>query len=172
MPSHKKHNRESSTTRRTFLSWLWAALGLVALVELVMVGLVFFKRSNSKAKDKKETAMITCGLVDSFLPGSVTAYVRGRFYLVRLADGGFLAVSRRCTHLGCTVPWVEEDSRFTCPCHASAFDMTGSVINAPAPRALDIYPLSIENDTVFVDTQSPIRRSGFKKEQVRYPEIS
>ena len=86
------------------------------------------------------------------MPHSVTAFVRGRFYLARLADGGFLALSRKCTHLGCTVPWVATENKFVCPCHASAFDITGNVISPPAPRALDIYAVMIENDIVKVDT--------------------
>jgi cytochrome b6-f complex iron-sulfur subunit len=154
------------------LSRLWALLGVLALIELITVGLFFFRRRNPKEISNKGTTMLTCGPVDSFLPGTVTAFVRGRFYLARLADGGFLAISRQCTHLGCTVPWVEEESRFACPCHASVFDITGNVINAPANRALNIYPLSIENNTVAVDVQHSIKRSGFKKEQVVYPEAS
>jgi Rieske Fe-S protein len=68
------------------------------------------------------------------------------------------------------VPWIAEENRFTCPCHASAFDITGQVISAPAPRALDIYPVSIENGNISVDTQQPIQRSGYRKEQTVYPE--
>ena len=65
--------------------------------------------------------------------------------------GGFLALARRCTHLGCTVPWVEDEDRFVCPCHASAFDITGDVLSPPAPRPLDIFAVRIENDIVKVD---------------------
>jgi cytochrome b6-f complex iron-sulfur subunit len=77
-------------------------------------------------------------------------------------------LSRRCTHLGCTVPWDEEEKKFKCPCHASAFDITGNVINPPAPRALDTYPVKIENNIVKVDTGKPIRRKQFNKSQVVY----
>ena len=42
---------------------------------------------------------------------------------VCLEDGGFLALHRQCTHLGCTVPWVPARQAFVCPCHASAFDI-------------------------------------------------
>jgi cytochrome b6-f complex iron-sulfur subunit len=106
--------------------------------------------------------------VDDFEPGSVTAFIRGHFYLTRLEDGGFLAVSRKCTHLGCTVPWDSDQKRFVCPCHASAFDITGEVISPPAPRALDLYPVEIENKMVSVDTGRSIRRSGYEASQVKY----
>lgn len=116
--------------------------------------------------------MLNCGPVENFPPGSVTAFVRGRFYMARLADGGFLAISRQCTHLGCTVPWIEKEKRFACPCHASAFDITGQVINTPAQRALDLYPVFIENGIISVETQQTIRRNEFKKEQAVYPKTT
>jgi cytochrome b6-f complex iron-sulfur subunit len=86
-----------------------------------------------------------------------------------MEDGGFLAVSRKCTHLGCTVPWVDKEKKFACPCHGSTFDITGEVISPPASRALDIYPLFIENQMVKVDTGKQIKRSGFRKDQAVYP---
>ena len=99
----------------------------------------------------------------------MTAFPQGRFYLVRLQDGGFLALSRECTHLGCTVPWVEEENRFVCPCHSSAFDIRGEVINPPAPRALDIFEVRIENRIVKVNTANVRRRSAFDSRQVARP---
>jgi cytochrome b6-f complex iron-sulfur subunit len=59
--------------------------------------------------------------------------------------------------------------KFACPCHGSAFDITGSVIDAPAPRALNIYPISIENNIIKVDIRQPKKRSTFRAEQVVYP---
>jgi cytochrome b6-f complex iron-sulfur subunit len=85
-----------------------------------------------------------------------------------LEDGGFLAVSRKCTHLGCTVPWVDKEKKFACPCHGSAFDIRGEVISPPAPRALDLYPVVIENNVIKVDTRSPIKRSEFRTDQLVY----
>jgi cytochrome b6-f complex iron-sulfur subunit len=43
------------------------------------------------------------------------------------------------------------------------------VINAPAPRALDIYPITIENNIIKVDIRKPIKRSTFGVDQVTYP---
>jgi cytochrome b6-f complex iron-sulfur subunit len=160
------------TSRRTFLTRLWACLGLLALAELVAVGVAFLRRGKAEQASRGGNATVTCGPAKNFQPETVTAFVRGRFYLARLKDGGFLAISRQCTHLGCTVPWMEDEKRFACPCHASAFDITGTVINAPAPRALDIYAVTIENNIVSVDVRQPIRRSEFKKEQVVYPQPS
>lgn len=137
-------------------------------MELTAVGAAFLRRGKAAPDLQKDTNIVQCGHVDQYSRGTVTAFVRGRFYLTRLDDGGFLALSRKCTHLGCTVPWVEGEKRFVCPCHASVFDITGQVVNAPAPRALDLYTLAIENNIITVDTRQPLRRNGFKKDQLIY----
>ena len=108
--------------------------------------------------------------MDNFEPGTVSAFVRGKFYLARLEDGGFLAMSRTCTHLSCTVPWVSGEDKFICPCHSSEFDIRGEVINPPAPRALDLYPVTIENKVLKVDTGKLTGNAlNFPAEQVTYP---
>ena len=75
-------------------------------------------------------------------------------------------MSRECTHLGCAVPWIRDEGRFVCPCHASAYDMRGDVMSPPAPRALDLHPVRIENGIVKVDTGSTLRRRRFEASQV------
>jgi len=152
-------------TRRSFLSRFWLFLGLVALAELIWVSVSFLRPKKLKEAATAES-IITAGPVDRFEPGSVTAFPRGRFYLARLENGGFLALSRECTHLGCTVPWVEEENRFVCPCHASVFDIRGVVLSPPAPRPLDIYPVTIENNVVKVDVSKAVERKMFEIGQV------
>jgi cytochrome b6-f complex iron-sulfur subunit len=161
---------EPGPSRRSFLTKLWLALGFIALAEFIAVAISFLRPDKSRALQANNEAVIIAGSVGQFIPDTVTAFVRGRFYLARMEDGGFLALSRKCTHLGCTVPWIEKEKRFVCPCHASAFDIKGDVIHAPAPRALDIYPVIIENNIVKVDTARPVKRSEFRKDQVTYPE--
>lgn len=167
--SEQALENQQSDTRRSFLTKLWVFLGFVALAEFIAVAVAFLRPGKSKAIQDGDHTVIIGGSVDKFEPNTVTAFVRGRFYLARLADGGFLALSRTCTHLGCTLPWVGKEKKFVCPCHASAFDITGNVISPPAPRALDIYAVNIENDIVKVHTGKPIKRSEFKTEQVTYP---
>jgi cytochrome b6-f complex iron-sulfur subunit len=152
-------------SRRGFLSRLWLIVGGAAVLELLWIS-VEFLRPGKGTPVTSESGVLVAGPVDDFEPGTVTAFPRGKFYLVRLEDGGFLALHRECTHLGCTVPWIEEERRFLCPCHASSFDATGNVISLPAPRALDLLPIRIENRVVKVDTRSRIRRQAFEAGQV------
>lgn len=168
----KPEHAEQILDRRSFLNRLWAFLSIAAVAGVGWVVLGFFRPGKGREREGQAGGTVTCGSVDTFEPGSVTAFPIGQFYLARVAEGGFLALSRKCTHLGCTVPWVEGKKQFACPCHASAYDITGNVINGPASRALDLYQVSIENNVVIVDTRRTIRRSVFRKEQLVFPEGS
>jgi cytochrome b6-f complex iron-sulfur subunit len=150
-------------TRRGLLSRLAIALGALAVAELVWIIASFFKPRGRAAA--AEDWLVNAGAVADFEPGSVTAFPQGRFYLVCLPEGGFLALHATCTHLGCTVPWDQQARRFACPCHASVFDIRGDVLGPPAPRALDLFPVRIENGVVKVDTRRPQRRSRFDPSQ-------
>jgi cytochrome b6-f complex iron-sulfur subunit len=169
----KKQNTETAETisgRRNFLNWIWACLGVAAVAEILWAAVSFLRPQASEIPRQNSDPRVTAGPVNAFGIGTVTAFPRGRFYLTRLEDGGFLALSRKCTHLGCTIPWIGEEKSFICPCHASMFDIRGAVVHSPASRALDHFPVSIENGIVRVDTRRSIKRSGFSKEQVVYPD--
>jgi Rieske Fe-S protein len=169
MAEHKtQEDPGPRASRRSLLNKLWIGLGLVVLAELVWLVASFLRPRKPRTERGEFGTVIPAGAVDGFVRNTVTAFPRGQFYLACLEDGGFLAISRTCTHLGCTVPWVEEDKRFACPCHGSSFDITGNVIQAPAPRALDLFPVTIENNMVKVNTGERIKRSGFRASQVTY----
>jgi rieske iron-sulfur protein len=66
---------------------------------------------------------------------------------------GVLAYSAWCTHLGCLVElWDADKRQFQCPCHKSAYDplLGAQVVFGPAPRALPILPLKIEDNLLVV----------------------
>jgi len=152
--------------RRRFLGTMMRVLGGLAIFQTgwIAVSALLPRKPVAALVDGPDVRV--AGPVERFEPGSVTAFPDGKFYLVRLEDGGFLAMHRKCTHLGCSVPWIVDEQRFACPCHASAFDIRGDVVNAPAPRPLDLFPVTIEKGIVKVDAGQPIRRTEFKPDQV------
>ncbi len=152
--------------RRDALRLGWAAAGTLLFAEGLFVGLRFLA---PRVAEGEFGGLIEAGAAESFLPGSVTPFNEGRFYLVRLPDGGFLAVYRRCTHLGCTVPYDPVQGQFVCPCHGSAFTLDGQVLNPPAPRPLDLFALSIRDGQVVVDTGDRIERERVDAAQIVYP---
>ena len=150
--------------RRRFLRLAWLGIGALALGEAAWIVASFLKPR--REAPKSGGGLVVAGPSDAFAPGSVTAFPAGKFYLVRLADGGFLALHRQCTHLGCSVAWDDASGRFACPCHASAFDLRGAVLAPPAPRPLDLFAVRIENGIVKVDVTAPLRRPAFDPSQV------
>jgi cytochrome b6-f complex iron-sulfur subunit len=62
-----------------------------------------------------------------------------------------VAVSRICTHQGCTVNLPRTQlGNLNCPCHGSAFTVSGSVVNGPATAPLQSFPARIEGNEVVV----------------------
>lgn len=151
-------------SRRRLLGWAWGGLLSALAAEVVWIVGAFLRPRRPRRSD--ETTQVVVGPVERFTPGTVSAFPDGRFYLVRLEDGGFLALDRTCTHLGCTVPWSPEKAAFRCPCHSSSFDITGEVLSPPAPRPLDLYAVRIENGMVKVDIGRRERRQSFRPDQV------
>ncbi|MBK8020614.1 MAG: Rieske 2Fe-2S domain-containing protein [Chloroflexi bacterium] len=164
----RTESTQKDVTRRDFLKIAWGAAGALALAEAGGVALSFF---SPRVVEGAFGGVIEAGMVDSFPPGSVTPFTQGRFYLVRMPEGGFVALYRKCTHLGCAVPWNPAEGRFVCPCHASAFEMDGQLINAPAPRPLDRFAITIENGMVKVDTGTSIQRDQPSDADLVYAEV-
>ena len=155
-------------SRRNVLTRLWVFVGGLTFIQALWIVISFLKPQGTSDRAGDRDKIVDAGPVDRFVPNSVTAFPQGRFYVSCLEDGGFLALSRRCTHLGCSVPWDAEKEQFVCPCHASSFTIRGEVVHAPAPRPLDRYVVFIENNRIKVDIEKPIRRSAFAKDEVVY----
>jgi Rieske Fe-S protein len=162
-------NPTAPTARRSFLNGLWMLLGGVALVELGWVVSDFLFPKPPRANTPRQDDGFVAGPVDRFEIGSVTPLPKAGIYLVRLDSGGFLALRRECTHLGCTVAWNEESKRFFCPCHASVFDIRGAVLSPPAPRPLQLAPIRIENRIVKIDLEQRIKRRRYSPSQAVRP---
>lgn len=167
-PERKNHPEEPAEGRRTFMRRLWMILGIVALAELLWFILSLLKPSRETHKSRPADTLRVIGSVEEFPAGSVTPDRVNRLYIVREQDGGFLALSLTCPHLGCSVLWNEESRQFDCPCHSSAFDHRGIVLSSPAPRPLDYLPVIIEEGKVKVDLGSMTKRKRFESNQLTY----
>lgn len=88
---------------------------------------------------------------EAYPEGSATFVREGRFFVTR-AKGELFAVSQKCPHLGCAVPFCEASGRFECPCHGSVYNLAGEWISGPAPRGMDTHPLQIADGRVLVNT--------------------
>ncbi|MGH2727363.1 MAG: universal stress protein [Actinomycetota bacterium] len=77
--------------------------------------------------------------VDDLAPGTGGLVdVDGRTLAVYKAeDGSVVALSPRCTHLGCTVDWNATAATWDCPCHGSRFSKEGELVQGPAKTGLE-----------------------------------
>ncbi|MBI4883292.1 MAG: Rieske 2Fe-2S domain-containing protein [Actinobacteria bacterium] len=96
------------------------------------------------------TGKLKLGSPSKFEPGTATFVNAGRLW-VSNADGHLFAISQKCPHLGCRVPFCESSGRFECPCHGSVFDIGGEWISGPSPRGLDQHPLTLEDGELVAD---------------------
>ena len=93
-----------------------------------------------------ETVAATANLVGALItPLAVT----------RLSEAQVVAVSRICTHEGCTVALPgAAGATLECPCHGSRFRTDGQLVNGPANRPLGSFPARIEGNEVIVTTRA------------------
>lgn len=75
-------------------------------------------------------------------------------FVVRSNENDLTVFSNVCTHLSCHVSWVEEENYYACPCHDGFFELDGSVISGPPPRAMDEYAHRIQDGNIEIDINS------------------
>ena len=66
-------------------------------------------------------------------------------------DGEVRCFNTVCPHLGCSVDYRPSENDFFCPCHTSAFALSGEKKNAIPPRDLDTLELRTRDGQLEVD---------------------
>jgi Rieske Fe-S protein len=87
------------------------------------------------------------GAIRPFTAGAVQGFLIHR-------NDQFWALSRVCTHMGCTLRANRQEGIFACPCHGAEFDLLGHFSN-PREYHLTLPPLPpvltrVRGDTVEV----------------------
>jgi cytochrome b6-f complex iron-sulfur subunit len=67
-----------------------------------------------------------------------------------LSSSSFVALSKICTHNGCTVSYFGSSSHFVCSCHNGIFDTSGNVVSGPPPSALSKYNVTLSGNILTV----------------------
>ena len=143
-------------SRRHFLELVGiGAIGVTAVGSMVLSGEYL-----SPNVVKEPPMRFKAGLPENFSPGSVTLNKEQKVFIVRAKEGYFYALSAVCTHLGCIANWKPEDGIVACPCHGSKFDRNGNVIAGPAPRPLQRFAMSIDDQGQLLVDKSVIVSDG------------
>lgn len=119
-----------------------------ALKTLVLGLLAACESSVARLRGRKVTRIAT---VDQVPVGGAYRLTRGDDPLILVNAGGeirgFVAI---CTHEGCPLGWNATQHLIRCPCHGSAFDTSGQVVNGPAQDPLTRLETIVERGAVLL----------------------
>jgi cytochrome b6-f complex iron-sulfur subunit len=152
-------------SRRSFLARLWkAGLGLLGVAAVWTSWDVL--QPPAVAGSLGSIPTVPAGAVQGTAVVEVES-VRG--YLTKAGDE-VIALSWKCPHLGCRVPWCDSSAEFECPCHGSIFNRVGEYREGPATHGMDRYPTTVdENGVVLVDTSIVIQGPPAGRESIDEP---
>jgi Rieske Fe-S protein len=130
--------------RRVFLKNLWGRLLMICglgILAYPILSFMTYRKSRTKKVifHPKETA-------------AAVNYKEGVFLVHQ--EGETLALSARCTHLGCTLTYDAVSRKFRCPCHGSVFALSGERLEGPARDPLQPAPLKRQENGDIVVTLS------------------
>lgn len=105
---------------------------------------------------------------DAVPANTVLEIPEARAYLTKVNDE-VVAISEKCTHLGCRVPFCDSSGQFECPCHGTVFNRAGDHQSGPAPRGLDQYKVEVVDGVIVIDTGETIRGVSPGTETINEP---
>ena len=83
--------------------------------------------------------------------GNVGGYVYDQnMIIIHTGDSQYVALSKICTHQGCTVGYNSSANQIVCPCHGARYSLDGAVLRGPANRPLTKYVVTIDNNTLII----------------------
>ena len=84
--------------------------------------------------------------------GKGLVYVRRRDRTLdtEAGDAEFIALTSRCSHVGCPVNYVPAAQSFVCPCHGGVYGFRGQRTGGPPPRPLDRFETRVRAGQVEV----------------------
>ena len=162
-PARKLRSRRSFTRN--------AALGAVGIVTAQIAGGFVYLLWPNKTSGFGGSFSVSSASVPA-VNGTPYKDTVGKFYIVH-TDDGVEALYWKCVHLGCTVPWIEGEKQFHCPCHGSVYEYNGTRIAGPAARAMDRMPVEVDGEgnlSVSTNPGTIVQRSVYTpKDAVPYP---
>lgn len=74
----------------------------------------------------------------------------GDIIIIRTGTSSYVALSKVCTHQGCTVGYSSSAKKLVCPCHGATYNTSGAVLGGPAPRALTSYKVTVSGTNLTI----------------------
>lgn len=148
-------NAPAGPDRRSFLGLL---LGSLAAVAAGVAGLGYLAIARRPVTPPEPGPLVSLSPPPEVAAGGVYDLrphgISG--YLAR-PEAGLIALSNRCTHQACAVPFNAVTGRFECLCHGARFALDGAVLAGPATRPLEYFPARLEGGRLIVDATGGAR---------------
>lgn len=131
-------------SRKRFLDALMGAGGL-GVVGVIAYPLLKFVNPPKRSSESSE--WVDGGAVDEIAEGGAKTLMHSTgipLVLIRRGAEDFVALEKKCPHLGCMVEYAEGE--VFCPCHGAKFTLDGTRITGPSPRDLKRYKVEVRPD--------------------------
>ena len=135
--------------RRSFLNWL-LGVGLMGWTASVLYPVLRYLRPLGEVGARGPLKLSAEEMSTLGKSHFVIARAGTRKVIVFEAGGELRALDAKCTHEGCTVQFVPDDSLLWCACHNGKFDLDGRVLSGPPPRPLTRWVATREGDDVML----------------------
>jgi cytochrome b6-f complex iron-sulfur subunit len=152
-PNGEVNSQPPEVSRRRFLYYL-LGFSVVATAAGVLTPVIGYIWPPSRAA-AGEGAQVEVGKSSDFPAGTgkVVPVNDKPVIVVNTTKGGLKAYSAICTHFGCIVAWDQPRQFILCPCHDGRFNpVNGAVISGPPPAPLPELAVTVEGDTVYVNS--------------------
>lgn len=124
-------------SRRYFIKALWIIAGALSMP----LGRIAHAAAMALPLEKVKPLQAVGGSVILAIKGKEVLFIRDSETTVRALDPV-------CTHKGCKVAYNSAAKRIECPCHRSAFDLDGKVIEGPASKDLKNYQGQLKDQNI------------------------
>ena len=149
--------QQGRVRRRMMFRWMgWGAV-MVLLAQWSIGFVSFFTPKRLGAFG----GTVVAGNITDFKVGDVKQVRDGKFYMTRVPEGlhgpvlevpapglhGAVGArpTRPCPARPMAATWrITDKGRFKCPCHGSIYNRYGQIIQGPAPRPMDHFPITID----------------------------
>ncbi len=141
---------QAPPSRRSFLNFCIGSTIVAAALGVIYPILKFlWPPQESLARFREEIIRMPLTDVPVGLASQVL-YKRHPLVVIRPMEDQVVVLSALCTHLNCLVTWDEDTRRLVCPCHGAIFDINGTPLRGPAPKALAPYPAKIVGQEIII----------------------
>ena len=154
-------------SRRSFFQWGLAAAGgffsLIVAIPLLGYLLSPFARRTLRQWVRVCSLDEVNSLTPSFFRISFTrtdgprAYEEARGVFVIRRGNEILAFTNVCTHMACSVRWLDWKQQILCPCHGGLYDRWGQLMGGPPAHSLPFFVSRIENNDLYVADETMFR---------------